>query len=125
MSEQDSEAFRIYIMRHADRNEWLAKARAGDQAAKLCQWAASKWMKAMPMEHSACSCCDMVFSPGDIPRAFIVLVPVKEDPKKVKAKAGGVCSDCSSHEDKWLVDQGVRRQGGLSPTEGRPGDQVH
>jgi len=78
----------------------------------------------MATEHSACSCCDTVFSQGDVPRAFIVLIPVEQDPEKVKAKAGAVCSECSKHDDEWLVDQGVHRKG-LSVTTARPGDQTH
>jgi len=36
---EDSENFRIHIMRYEDRNEWLVEARSGNEAAKICQWA--------------------------------------------------------------------------------------
>jgi hypothetical protein len=121
---EDVEDLQVYVMRQKDRNEWLAKARGGDDLAALCWLAAVNWMKGLATEHCVCSCCDMVFSGGDVPHAFIVLIPAKYDPETVMADAGGVCSECSKHDDKWLVDQGVRRQG-LSPTEARPGDQVH
>jgi hypothetical protein len=120
----ENEEFRVYIIRRADQDAWLADARSGNEVAKLCQWVASKWMKAMATEHSVCSCCDMVFSDGDLPQAFIVLIPTKYDPETVEAKAGAVCPECSQHDDAWLIQQGVHRTG-LSPAAPRPGNQIH
>lgn len=118
------EDLRAHVMRQKHRNDGLAKASSCDDLATLCCLAALNWMKGLATEHCACACCDMVFSGGDVPHAFIVLIPAKYDPETVKADAGGVCSECSKHDDQWLIDQGVRRQG-LSPTEARPGDQIH
>jgi hypothetical protein len=120
----EDESFRVYIMRYEDRTEWRAKAKGGDENARICQWAASKWMRARPTEHAACSCCDMVFSATDEVRALLILISTNVDPDKIKAKAGGVCAECSKHDDKWIVDQSARREG-LSAATRRSGDQLH
>jgi hypothetical protein len=121
---EDSEDFGVYLIRRQDQKKWLAEANGGSEVAKLVLWAASNWIKDMVIEHFACSCCDRLFSPGDVPRAFIVLIPTVRDPEKVEAKASAVCSECSAHDDRWLIDQAIHRQG-LSPATARPGDQIH
>ena len=50
-----NEDFRVYVIRHEDREAWRAKTRSGDEVAKMCLWAAANWRKAMATEHSACS----------------------------------------------------------------------
>src|SRR5450759_2710480 len=121
---EESEEFRVYLMRRQDQKRWLAEANSGSEIAKTVLWAASNWMKDMATEPSACSCCDRSFLPGDVPPAFVLLIPSVRDPEKVKAKASGICSECSVHDDRWLIDQAVHRQG-LSPAAARPGDQMH
>jgi hypothetical protein len=114
----------VFVLRTEHQNEWVAKAKAGNDAARLCLWAAEKFTKGIPDEPSFCGCCDTGFSRHDSPRAFIILIPVKEDPDTVRAHAAGVCVECSRHDDKWLIDQGVRRDG-LAPTPPRSSDRTH
>jgi hypothetical protein len=123
-SDEITAAFRFHIMRYEDRYAWRAKARSGGETANICLWAAENWMKDLPTEHSVCPCCHTVFSPTDVPRAFIVLIPVETDPERVKARAAGVCAECCKHDDQWLVAQGLGLTG-LAPTTARPGDRVH
>ena len=119
-----TEEFRIYIVRLRDHADWVAKVNAGDEIAQLCLWAASKWRLAIATEHSPCQCCDRPLSIADKPQAFIVFVPTAPDPEKVEASAGGVCSECSEHDDRWIVDQGVHRTG-MSLAGVRPGDRIN
>lgn len=114
--------FHVHVIRGKDQKEWMAKARGGDEQAKLCWWVVTSFVEAMPNEHSVCGCCDTLFSAGEAPQAFIVLIPA--DPEAKASAAIGVCSECSKHDDNWLVDQGVRREG-LAPTTARPGDRIH
>jgi hypothetical protein len=98
------EACCAYIVRKENQKHWRAKARSGDDTAKLCINAAANFMKAIPNEPSGCCCCDALFSFDDKPPAFIVLIPLKEDPEVVRAHAKAVCAECSKHDDKWLID---------------------
>jgi hypothetical protein len=119
------EEFGVYILRHKDRSKWIAEAKGGNEVAKQCMWAASKWMTEMDAGyHSVCSCCDALLSDQNQVRAFIVFVPTHEDPDRVKAKTGGVCAGCSLHDDNWLVDRSVHSIG-LAPIPSRRGNQVH
>jgi hypothetical protein len=120
----DSEEFRVYLIRRQDQKKWLAAAAGGSEVAKLVLWAASNWIKDMATKYSACSCCDRLLSPGDVPNAFVVLIPTVRDPEKAKAKAGAICPECNAHDDRWLIDQAINRQG-LTPAAARPGDQIH
>lgn len=78
----------------------------------------------MLREPSWCGCCDTSFSLGEVPRAFIVWIPTERDPEKVTAHAIAACSECSKHDDKWIVDQGVRWERPALATA-RSGDPVH
>jgi hypothetical protein len=118
------EECRAYIVRREDQKEWLAKAEGGDEAAKLCLSAAANFMRAITNEPSGCACCDTLFGRVDVPPAFIILIPVERDPVKVRAHAMAVCAECSKHDNKWLLDQGPKRQG-LSASLARPGDKIH
>lgn len=122
--EEVVENFRVYIVRKEHQKQWRAKAQDGDDTAKLCVNAAANFMKAVPNEPCGCCCCDTLFSPSDVPHAFIVLIPNERDSAKIKAHAFGVCIECSKRDDEWLVDQGVHREG-LAPTAARPGDKIH
>jgi len=73
----------------------------------VCVWATGAFTWAMPHEPSYCGCCDTLFSAGDVPQAFVVLIPIEHDQEKVKAHVIAVCSVCSKHDDKRLVDQGA------------------
>jgi hypothetical protein len=106
-NEQPGKA-RIYLLRREQQKEWLAEAESGDETAKLVMSAASKRMSDLATEPSGCFCCDRVFLPGEIPRAFIVLIPTERDPAKGKATAGAVCVECGKHDDEWLIDQGLK-----------------
>jgi hypothetical protein len=75
----------------------------------VVDWATRKWLEDLRREHSACSCCDARFSPAEPPSAFLVLIPVISDPQTVSAKIGGICPECSKHENKWLLDNSLRR----------------
>src|SRR5262245_58566255 len=123
MAVEQFEDFRAYIVRYEDRAEWLQEARGGNETAKICQWAASNWMREMA-EHDLCSCCERTFSPPSRPRAFIVLIPIKKHPEKVRAKAGGVCAECSKRDNRWIIDNGAHRLG-LPTTPPGLGDKLH
>jgi hypothetical protein len=124
MQENETEECRVYIVRKEDQKEWRAKAQNGDDVAKLCINTAGNFMRAIPNAPMGCCCCDTLFSSDDKPPAFIILVPVEEDPNMVRANARAVCSECGRHDNAWLIEQGVRREG-LAPTPARPGDQIH
>ena len=67
-----------------DRTTWITKANGGDRVAGLCISAISRWLNVMLTEHSACACCDTVFPDSEFPRAFLVLIPAKEDPDTLR-----------------------------------------
>jgi hypothetical protein len=123
-SEQKSQAFRFHVMRYEHRHAWRAQARSGAEIAKLSLSAAEEWMTDLATDHVGCPCCNMMFSRGDIPRAFIVLIPTEPDPKGIKALAAGVCADCCRHDDLWLIEHGVAGTE-PAPTTVRPGDRIH
>jgi hypothetical protein len=122
--EQKSEAFRFHVMRYEHRHAWRAEARNGREIAKLSLSAAEDWMTELAADDLGCPCCSRMFSPGDIPRAFIVLIPTEPDPEGFKAFAAGVCADCCKHDDLWLIEQGVA-SAGPAPTTRRRDDRVH
>jgi len=99
-----------HVVRREHQKDWWVKAANGDEQAKLCMSAATHFMRAIPKGTSACACCDVPFSPGDVPQAFIVLIPVERDPERTRAHALPVCAECSKHDDTWLVRQGPQRQ---------------
>jgi hypothetical protein len=107
---REFEQCRAYVVRREQQREWLVKAANGDEHAKLCMSAAGHFMRAIPQGSSACACCDAPFSPGDVPQAFIVLIPTNRDPQKARAHAMPVCAECSKHDDTWLLRQGPKRQ---------------
>jgi hypothetical protein len=113
-----SEDFRLYVVRREHRKEWLARANSGDEVARECMWAVSKWMKDFATEPFACACCNTVLSPEAKPQAVIVFIPVIADPEKVTATAGGVCLECSKHDDMWIAEHGARRDGYLATVRG-------
>ncbi len=99
----DQKDHRVHIIRYKDRDQWRAEALAGNEVAKLCQWATSQWMRSLRNKDlAACACCEVAFQEGDVPQAFIVLIPVESDPEMVRAKAAGICRECSKHDDTWL-----------------------
>jgi hypothetical protein len=105
--EEGIEDCRAYVVRKEHRKEWKAKVDVRDEGASLCVWAAGAFIRAMPHEQCNCGCCDTLFSAGDVPQAFVVLIPIEHDQEKVKAHVIAVCSECSKHDDKRLVDQGA------------------
>jgi hypothetical protein len=124
MSEGFSEQCNVYIVRRADQKEWMAKAQEGEGIAVVCMRAAGQFMKDIPNEPLHCTCCEALFSPSNLPEAFIVLIPVKHDPDNFSAQTQGVCSECSKNDNRWIVDNGPKREG-LSPTTARSGDDIH
>jgi hypothetical protein len=60
--------------------------------------------------------CETLFSPSNLPEAFIVLIPVEHDPKDFSTQTRGVCSECSNNDNRWKVDNG---------STARPGDKLH
>jgi hypothetical protein len=116
-----------FVVRREDQNEWTAEAEGGDEEAEICLWAVGKFMNALPNTRCCCGCCDLMFSEHDSPQAFVVLVHrVKEGSNTVRAAAMGVCTECSEHDDEWLIEQGPRREPGrLAPTPPRSGDKIH
>ena len=124
MQEDEAEKCHVYIVRKEDQKEWRTKAQNGNDVAKLCINTAANFMRAIPNEPMGCGCCDAPFLPDDRPPAFIVLIPVEKDPEKVKARAMGVCLECSKHDNAWLIEQGPRREG-LSITPAQSTDKIH
>jgi hypothetical protein len=120
MVDEKGEECRVYILRKRDSAEWQALALKSENA-QACVWAVGKFYRMMADEPSWCGCCDALFASGDIPQAFIILLPVERNPKDITARA---CAECGKQEDDWLVDQGVRRDG-LAPTTARSGDKTH
>jgi hypothetical protein len=96
-----------YIIRREHQNEWIARAKAGGKQARLCVLAASKFMKAMPNRPCGCACCVTRFPRGEVPQAFIILIPIKQGRETVWAHSRAVCSQCSMHDDQWLINQGT------------------
>jgi hypothetical protein len=114
---QSSETFRMHVVRQVD-TQWLAKARSGDKVAQMCVLAVSRWMKEMVAGRSSCICCDTVFSRGAVPQAFLVLIAVEQDrPENLNLRAAAVCSECSTHDDQWLMHAGARRTGLIRPRD--------
>jgi hypothetical protein len=105
----EEEKVDVHIFRKEHVEQWVAKARSGHEKARVCLWATRKWLEDLPTEYSACSCCDAPLSPDEPPQAFLVLIPVISDPETVSAKVGGICPECSKHENKWLLDKSLRR----------------
>jgi hypothetical protein len=121
----ESERYRIHIVRRQDQNAWAARARIGDEVARICTWASSNFMKAIRAGHSTCACCNRVFAGNVVPRAFVVLIPVEREPDQIKAKAGGVCAECSNHGDQWIVDQCMDRQVLMGAPTLNGDDRIH
>jgi hypothetical protein len=123
MADEKGEECRAYVVRKRDGAAWQDLAAKGDENARTCIWAVGKFYRLMTDEPSWCACCNMQFAANDIPQAFIILIPVKRNPRDITARAFAVCAECNKQEDDWLVDQGVRRDG-LAPTTARPGDII-
>ena len=119
ITNQGPETFRMHVVRQED--PWLGKARSGDKVAQMCMLGVSRWMKEMVAGRSSCICCDTVFSQGAVPQAFLVLISNEQDQSEnLNVRAAAVCSECSTHDDQWLMAAGARRTGLI-----RPGGQVH
>jgi len=98
------------VVRQTDP-KWLANARSGDKTAQMCVLAVARWMKEMVAGRSSCICCDAVFSGGDVPEAFLILISSNQDSEELNVRSAAVCSKCSTHEDQWLMAEGARRTG--------------
>src|SRR5215469_18632179 len=114
-----SEECHVYIVRRADQEEWMAQAKEGEGIAAVCMRAAGEFTKNISKESLHCTCCEVLFSPSNLPEAFIVLIPVKHDFKDFSTQTHGVCAKCSKNNNTWIVDNGPRREG-LSPATARP-----
>ena len=112
------EKCRVYILRKQDSAKWETLAARGEENAQLSVLAVGNFCRLMAKEPSWCACCETLFISGDIPQAFIVLIPV-DITENVSARAFAVCVECSKQEDPWLRDQSVLRKG-LAPTTARP-----
>ena len=116
---QIPQIFRMLVVRQADP-QWLAKARSGDRTAQMCMLAVARWMKEMVAGRSSCICCDVVFSRGAIPEAFLVLISSEQAlSDKLNVRAAALCTECSTREDQWLMAECARRTG-----LARTGDQL-
>jgi hypothetical protein len=120
---EKGEKCRVYILRKQDCAKWETSAARGEENARLCVFAVGNFYRLMAKEPSWCACCETLFIAGDIPQAFIVLIPV-DITENILARAFAVCVECSKQEDPWLIDQSVLRKG-LAPTTARPGDKIH
>jgi len=119
------EAHHIYVLRQADKEEWEAKARTGDEIARRCISAVKNFARGLLNgELTLSGCCERLFLSSDVPQAFLVLIPVKYDPNHVTVQVWGMCEECSKHDNQWLVDQGPKREG-LAPTPPRSGQTSH
>lgn len=117
-----SEECHVYIVRRADQEEWMAKAKEGEGIALVCMRAAGQFMKDISNEPLRCTCCEALFSASNLPEAFIVMIPVDHDPKDFSTQTRGVCTDCSKNDNRWIVDNGPGREG---LTAARPHDKLH
>jgi hypothetical protein len=97
-----SEECHVYIVRRADQEEWMAQAKEGEGIAAVCMRAAGEFTKNISKESLHCTCCNALFSPSNLPEAFIVLIPVKHE-------THGACSECSKNDNKWIFDNGPKR----------------
>jgi|SRR5215472_16148674 len=84
-----SEECHIYIVRRADQEEWMAKAKEGEGIAAVCMRAGGEFVKDIPNESLRCTCCDVLFSPSNLPDAFIVMIPVEHDPSNFDVQTQG------------------------------------
>ena len=105
-----SEECHIYIVRRADQEEWMAKAKEGEGIAAVCMRAGGEFVKDIPNGSLRCTCCDALFSPSNLPDAFIVMIPVEHDPSNFDVQTQGVCSKCSKNDDRWIFDNGPKRE---------------
>jgi hypothetical protein len=105
-----SEECSVYIVRKADQEEWTAMAKEGEGIAVVCMRAAGQFMKDISNEALHCTCCEALFSPSNLPEAYIVLIPVKHDPDNFDVQTQGVCSECSKHDNKWIAENGPNRE---------------
>ena len=110
-----SEECHLYIVRRADQEEWTAKAEEGEGIAAVCMRAAGQFMKDISDGAMHCTCCEALFSPSNLPEAYVVLIPVEHDPDNFDVQTQGVCSKCSKNDNGWIVDNGPKREG-RSPT---------
>jgi hypothetical protein len=110
-----SEKSHIYVVRRADQEEWTAKAKEGEGIALLCMAAVGQFIKEISEQPLHCTCCEALFSQSNLPEAFIVLIPAEHDPKNFSTQTQGACSKCSKNDDRWIIDNGPKRQG-PSPT---------
>ena len=104
-----SEECHVYILRKGDQEEWMAKAKEGEGVAIVCVRAAGQFMNDMSNEPLHCTCCEALFSPSNLPQAFIVLIPVEQDRGNFDVQTQGVCFRCSKNNDKWILDNGPKR----------------
>ena len=104
-----SEECHVYIVRRADQEEWMAQAKEGEGIAAVCMRAAGEFTKNISKESLHCTCCNALFSPSNLPEAFIILIPVKHDPDNFDVQTHGACSECSKNDNKWIFDNGPKR----------------
>ena len=116
-----SEECSVYIVRRADQEEWTAKAKGGEAIALVCMRSVGQFMKDISNEPLHCTCCEALFSPRNLPEAFIVMIPVIHDTGNFDVQTQGVCSECSKNDNGWIVDNGPNREG---PTA-RQSDKLH
>jgi hypothetical protein len=105
-----SEECHVYMVRKADQEEWMAKAKEGEGIAIMCVRAAGQFMNDLSNKPLHCTCCEARFSPSNLPEALIVLIPVKHDRDNFDVQAQGVCAKCSKKDDKWILDNGPNRE---------------
>ena len=68
-----SDESQVYIVRGADKEEWTAKAKEGEGIAVVCVRAAGEFMENISNKALHCTCCEALFSPSNLPQAFIVM----------------------------------------------------
>jgi hypothetical protein len=105
-----SEECHIYVVRRSDQEEWMAKAKEGEGIAAVCMRAIGQFMEDISNGELHCTCCEALFSRSNLPEAFIVLIPVKHDPDNFDVQTQGVCPKCSKNDNRWIVDNGPKRE---------------
>jgi hypothetical protein len=112
MSDDGSaELCHVVVARTSDRENWEAKANAGDPIALL-------WKEALrnfedTSSNRACACCAKPLALSGAPQTFLVFVPAND---VIEAQVMGVCVKCSKLDDQWLK-QHYSKDAGLEPSQ--------
>ena len=114
---------RIFLMRRQDKELWREEIAQGNDIARLVISATNQWFEDRRNGVAfSCVCCENMFGSADGVNAFIVNIPIRQSDGKVMAIPAGVCNECGTQDDDWIIDQALCRPW-LSFWP--PGDSIH